>query len=216
MAASVKEATIAPVEPMLSAVAIEELPFMKARLPLLQPDLHGAVERKRAGDRTTFLAGSWKILSDDLPKIRAQTVTCLQATEGKNGAVVLKIADREKFDNLQSSIKNYEEQIGALENAIRELDTICPVDYLDDLRATADSLRGIEPQQQQLLSTRATVALQRGARLRQSPETILEHDQLYQSQKATIERQIATSKQNLAKVMPKIEKIEAILAGVGC
>ena len=216
MAASVKEATIAPGEHEAAIVPIAELPFMRARLPLCAPGLTGAIDRKRAGDSTVHLAGRWKILSDDLPKIRAQTVTCLQATEGKNGAVVLKIADREKFDNLQSSIKNYEEQIGALENAIRELNAICPVDYLDELRATADSLRGTEPQQQQLLSTHATVALQRGVRLRQSPEMVLEHDQLYQSQKATIERQIATSKQNLAKVMPKIEKIEAILASVGC
>lgn len=212
MAAS---ATITQGEPEAAIVPIAELPFMRARLPLCSPNLTGAIERKRAQDRTVHVAGRWKILSDDLPKIRAQTVTCLQATEGKNGAVVLKIADREKFDNLQSSIKSYEEQIANIEIAIRALDAM-HAGFLSEMQDTRSSLATVESQQQQLLSTHAAAALQRGARLRQSPEAILEQDQLYQGQKAMIERQISTSKQNLAKLAPEIEKIEDVLARAGC
>jgi hypothetical protein len=215
MAASVREAAITQGEHMPGAVAIEQLPFMRVRLPLCAPGLTGSLDRKRAGDRTVHLAGRWKILSDDLPKIRAQTVTCLQATEGKNGALVLKIADRPKFDALKKSIADYEEHIANTEDAIRELDGM-HAGFLSEMQDTRSSLEAVEAQQQQLLSSHAAAALQRGARLRQSPEKVLEADQLYQDKKATIERQIATAKQNLAKLAPEIAKIESILAGVGC
>jgi len=209
-ASVIREATIPQGEP----VAVEELAFMRERLPLLQPGLLRPGDRKRAQDRTVHLAGRWKILSDDLPKIRAQTLTCLEASEGKGGAVVLRIADREKFDSLKESIKTYQEQIATTEDAIRALDEM-HAGFLDELHDTRSSLAGAEAQQRQLLSSVATGALLRGSRLRQAPEAVLEQDQIYQAQKGRCEFQIATAKKKLAEVVSEIEKIEAILTAAG-
>jgi chromosome segregation ATPase len=213
MAANVREATIITQEnPILP---IEELPFMRARLPLIQPGLRDPHDRRHAGDRTVGLVGRWRALSDTLPKIRAATLACCEAVESKTGAVSLRVFDRPKFANHKAAIIEHEEQIARLETAILGLDEM-HAGFLYELQDTRSSLAATEAQQQQLLSTHAAAALQRGARLRQSPEAVMEADQLYQNQKATIERQIATAKQNLAKLAPEIEKIEAILSGVGC
>jgi chromosome segregation ATPase len=205
-------ATIAQESPI---VPIAELPFVAQRLALLQPGQHSALDRKRVGDRTVLLIARWKILSENLPMIRAATLDCCEAVEAKGGAVTLKVFDRPKFANHKAAIREHEEQIAALEGAIRKLDEM-HAGFVGELQDTRSSLSSVEPQQRQLLSGVAATALQRGARLRQTPEVILGQDQIYQAQKAKVEGQIATAKENLAKVEPEIEKIEAILSGVGC
>ena len=209
--ATLREATITQESPVLP---IEELPFVAQRLPLLQPGLRDANDRRRAQDRTCGLVGRWKVLSDTLPKIRAATLACCEAVEAKGGAVTLKVFDRPTFINHKAAIKEHEEQIGNLESAIRELDEM-HAGFLSEMQDTRSSLATIEGQQRQMLSGVAANTLQRGARLRQSPEAILQADEIYQETRKRVESQVATAKQNLAKLEPEIAKIESILAGVG-
>lgn len=211
-ASAIREVTITQESPILP---IEELPFVAQRLPLLQPGLRDPHDRKRAGDRTVGLVGRWRALSDTLPKIRAATLACCEAVESKAGAVSIRVFDRPKFAAHKAAIGKHEEQIARLGTAILELNSL-NCGWLEEMQDTRSSLATVEAQQQQLLSTHAAAALQRGARLRQAPEALLSGDQHYQGQKAMIERQIATAKNGLAKLEPEIAKIESILAGVGC
>jgi hypothetical protein len=67
-----------------------------------------------------------------------------------------------------------------------------------------------------MLSSWASSAIQRGANSRKSVEEILANDELYQDKKTKAARQIETSKKALAKLEPKLERIESILSSVGC
>jgi len=216
MAAIAREPTVAQGEPTPgSAGAVEELPFMKARLHLLQPERSDLVAVKRAQDRTVLVVRRYLIIQENLAIARAQTLSCCEAVEGKGGAVSLKICDRSKFDVIKQSIAEMEEETGKLEQAIRELDSIhCGI--LQEMQATRDSLQGIEPQQRQMLSSVAAGALQRGGNKRQPPEEILAGDQIYLQRKTQVESQIATAKKEMGVLSPEIEQIEDILAGVGC
>jgi hypothetical protein len=215
MAANVKEAVASQGETTPGAVAITELPFFRARADLLQPGQHSATERKRSQDRTVLVVSKWVILNENLPMMRSQTLSCCEVSEGKGGAVVLKIHDKAKFAAVRESIASTEQEIAVTENAIRALDEM-HAGFLSELHDTRTILQGVEGQQRQLLSNTAAAALQRGARLRLPPEAILEQDEIYQTQKTKCESQIATAKRNLAKFEDEITRIEAILDGVGC
>lgn len=201
---------------MAAEPIIEELPFMQARLRLIDPSINKSpVDAKRASDPTVAPVLKRHILLDSLPMIRSETLRCCEAVEGKGGNVGLKVCDRIKFDNLQKSIKGQLEEIAALENAIRELDGI-HAGWLDTLRSTRDSLAATEGQQKQVLAREASIALQRNAGRGKSPEDILAADQLYQAAKVRCETQISQAKRDLEKVAPEISKIESILSSVGC
>lgn len=195
-------------------VPISELPFMRVRLDLLQPQ-RDAVGRQRAQDRTALLVAKWKILNETLPMIRSSTLSTLEAVEGKAGVVSLRICYREKYDAIQKSIKETTEGITELEQAARELDEM-HAGFLSEMRNTRSSLLGVENQQRAMLNTWASSAIQRGANSRKSIEDILSGDQLYQGRKAKVEFQISNAKKALDTLSPEIEKIETILASVGC
>ena len=216
MAASVKETTIttdAGISPA-ALIPVEELPFVRARLALLQPQ-SDAVSRQRAQDRTVLLVAKWKILNETLPMIRSSTLSTLEAVEGKAGVVSLRICYREKYDAIQKSIKETTGGITELEQASRELDEM-HAGFLSEIHNTRSSLLGVENQQRAMLNTWASSAIQRGANTRKSVEDILANDQLYQGTKSKVEFQISNAKKALDKLSPEIEKIESILASVGC
>jgi hypothetical protein len=121
---AIKETPTGPMPVAVPAVVpVSELTFVTLRLPLLQPQ-SDLVARKRAQDRTMTVIMKWSILCENLSMMRSQTLSCLEALEGKVGAVTLRIHDRAKFDSLQESIKQTSEQIGSLESAIRELNEL--------------------------------------------------------------------------------------------
>ena len=215
MATSVKETTIIQGEHAPGAVAVEELPFMRVRLPLLQPNQKDLIAVKRANDRTVALVRRYAILTENLPMVKSQTMSCFEAVEGKNGAVSLRICNRAKFDAIKQSVADMEEEQSRLEQAIRELDAL-RCGYLSEMQDARSSLAAIEGQQRQMLSGIAAGALQRGGNRRQDPEAVLQGDQLYQQRKTQAESQIATAKKALDVLIPKIEKIEAILSTCGC
>ena len=195
---------------------IESLPFVKLRLPLLQTGLADVFDRKRKQDRTTQLVVEWKALIETLPQVRAQTVSCCEASEGKSGAVTLKIFDRPKWDQIQTAIESFTADLESIEAAIRELNAFAATEYLFALHDTRLSLGGVEPHSRAVLTGEASAALLRGQKRGHVVEEALEKDEIYQNLKKTIEAQLATSKKNLAIVNEKIAGIEKILSGVGC
>lgn len=210
MATSVKDVSISPAAPIL----LEELPFVRARLGLITPQ-SDAVSRQRSQDRTVGLVRKWKVLSENLPMIRSSTLSALEVVEGKAGAVSLQIFDRPKYDAIQSSIRETSEEITKLEQAMRELDGM-HAGFLSELHNTRSALSGVENQQHVMLGTWAAAAIRRGANSRNSVEDILATDQIYQSKKSKVDSQISNAKENLAKVLDQIAKIEGVLDAVGC
>jgi hypothetical protein len=193
------------------------LPFVRGRIHPYQDDIPEVIASQRSHDRTAILVRKYLTLVDNLPMIKSQTLTCCEVAESKGGAVVLRIFDRPKFEAIKQSIHDQEEQITAIEAAMRELDSM-HCGWIDEMLATRSSLAHVEPQQRQLLSTFATAALQRGTGLnrRQGPEACLASDQIYQKKKAQVEKQIETAKKGLDDLIPRIEKIESILSSCGC
>jgi len=208
MAAGVKETTIIT---DAALTPLEELPFVRVRLA----PQRDAVGRQRAQDRTALLVAKWKILRENLPMIRASSLSCCEAVEGKAGVVTLRIFDRPKYDAIQASIKETVELITKLDQAARELDAM-HAGFLSELHNTRSSLQGVENQQRAMLNTFASAAIQRGTNSRKSVEDILADDQLYQGRKTNVEFQIKTAKAGLEKILADIERIESILSTCGC
>ena len=194
---------------------IEGLPFMVDRLPLLRdggrPD---PVSRKRATDPTMGPVREWRVLVDSLPVVRSQTMGCLEAAEGKGGAVSLKVCDRPKFDNIQQTISSTVDRIEVLETAIKKLDEIGPGLWLDDLNARLSSAKGIEAQQMERLRVVAATATAKPVYRGLGPEEALKRDEQYQRQKAIAENQIASAKAEISKLEPVAAGIREILESI--
>lgn len=195
---------------------IEGLPFVKLRLPFFCDGLIDVIDQKRKQDRTTQLIVKWKTLRETLPQVRAQTVSCCEAIEGKSGAVTLKVFDRAKWDQIQKAIESFTADLESAESAIRELNSFAATEYLFALYDARTALGGVEPHSRAVLTSEASAALLRGQKRGHAVEEALEKDEIYQNRKKTIEAQLATSKKSLAIVNEKIAGIEKILSGVGC
>ncbi|MEI6103137.1 MAG: hypothetical protein WCP70_04260 [Methanothrix sp.] len=211
-AAKVQEVSSGPTPG--AVMPIEQLPFVAARLSLLRADPHDAHARHHAQDRTFVLVHRWKVLVDQLPMIRSSTMGCLEAVEGKNG-ITFRIANREKYDTIQTTIREHSEQITRLEIAMRELDSV-GCGWLDEMRSQRDSLAGAERQARSVLSSWASAAIQKNFGKSKSAEESLAEDPIYQAKKAGAEARIAKAKAELADLVPRLERIEDILSGVGC
>ena len=198
-------------QPTPGPVPIMELPFVAQRLVVMAP---GSSDR-HASDRSMMPVRKWKLLMEQLPLIRGQTIFCLEAAEGKNGVIGFKICDRARWDGLQQSLADHQEQISGLEVSLRELDAL-NCGWVDEMRSQRDSLSAVENQQRKMLSTWAQSALNKGYNSKLSVEEILSKDQQYQSKKVMVEGQIARAKTALADLVPKLEKVEDILKSVGC
>jgi len=187
---------------------------MAARLPLLQPSLKDPISAKRATDRTVGPIRRWRVLTENLPMIRMQTMTTLEATEGKSGAVTLRVCDREKFDALQKTIKDYQEQIAVLEEGIRKLDAIGADLWIDDLQSRLSSLAATKAQQRKVLATWANAAISKPVYRGLTPEEILGKDELYLHHKQLCEAQISKAKAEYDALLPVVEKTEEVLGSL--
>ena len=110
---------------MEAKAPVDELEFFNIRLPLLS-NASSPIARKRCQDRTTEVIRRLVHLREETKQARAETVTTLEATESKDGVVVLRIPDRVTWDRLQDTIKTNSEQMARIEDAIRELDVFVP------------------------------------------------------------------------------------------
>jgi hypothetical protein len=191
---------------------IEDLPFMVDRLPLLRDGGRAdPVSRKRATDPTMGPVREWRVLMDSLPVVRSQTMSCLEAVEGKGGTVSLKVCDRPKFDNIQQTIASTVKRIEALEAAFMKLDEIGPGLWLDDLNARLSSAKGIEVQQMERLRAVAAGVTGKPIYRGLGPEEALKRDEQYQRQKAIAESQIASAKAEISRLEPVAAGIREIL-----
>ena len=194
---------------------IETLPFVVARLPLLRDEGRvDPVSRKRATDPTMRPVREWLILVDRLPMVRSQTMECLEATEGKGGAVSLKVCDRPKFDSIQQTISATVDRIAFLETAIKKLDEIGADLWLDDIDARLSSAKGIEAQQMDRLRAVAAGVTGKPMYRGLGPEEALKRDEQYQRQKAIAESQIASAKAEILRLEPVAASIREILEAI--
>ena len=188
---------------------IEGLPFVRARLSL--EGRGDPVSRKRATDPTAGPVREWRVLMDSLPVVRSQTMSCLEAVEGKGGVVSLKVCDRPKFDNIQQTIASTVKRIEALEAAFMKLDEIGADLWLDDLSSRISSLRAVEPHQMQRLGAAAAAAAVKPIYRGLTPEEALKRDEQYQRQKAIAESQISGAKADISRLEPVASRIREIL-----
>ena len=200
-------------EPVL---AMEELPFMKLRLALDDAKPGDLVAHKQRSDRTMAVLRKWAVLQDTLSKIRGAWVGCCEPTEGKNGQVSLRVVDREKWENLQDSLKSVASDFAAVEVAIRELNSIGPAEYLGALYDARFTLGRTEATLRNTLSAEAQNAISRGRLKGLSVEAALKNDEPYLRKKALCEQQVETAKKSLVGVNEKIARIEKILEDAGC
>ncbi len=197
---------------------VTALAFMQARLPLI--DYHGtdANARKHAEDRTVSLARKWAGAVDSLKAARAYTMSCLEATEGKGGAVVLKIADKPRFDALQQAIAGHQEQITSLEQAIVRLDDLVQANgiapgYLVELQQRISGSKSSIYRQRTAITNLSTFYTQQNPRM--SPEDVLKLPEFVKKRGAA-EAIIKQDEAYLEKMKPIADQIEAILESVGC
>ena len=188
---------------------IEGLPFVRARLSL--EGRGDPVSRKRATDPTSGPVREWRVLMDSLPMVRSQTVSCLEAVEGKGGVVSLKVCDKPKFDNIQQTIASTVKRIVILEAAITKLDEIGPDLWLDELNARLSSAKGIEVQQMERLRAVAAGVTAKPIYRGLGPEEALKRDEQYQRQKAIAESQISGAKADISRLEPVAARIREIL-----
>lgn len=199
--------------------SIMKLPFVAARIPLLNIGTStDANARKHSEDRTTSVIRKWATLRGELQAARGQTMNCLEATEGKGGAVVLKIADKPRFDRLQQTIADHQEQIASLEEAIRKLDDLIQANalgsgYLQDLQHRLSSSSGSIYQQKSNITKWLTFHTQKNPRM--PPEDVLKLPE-FVAKRAEAEKIIKADEAYLAKFKPVADEIEGILASVGC
>lgn len=197
---------------------VSTLALVKDRLPLI--DYHGnnANDQKHSQDRTVALVRKWAGTVDALKAARSAGLQTLEVTEGKGGAVVLKIADRPRFDALQQTIASHQEQIAKIEAAIIALDQIIESNglapgYFADLQHRLSSSSGSIYQQKSNITKWLTFHTQKNPRM--PPEDVLKLPE-FVAKRAEAEKIIKADEAYLAKFKPIVDEIEGILASVGC
>ena len=195
---------------------IENLKFFQDREALAGPD--GFQLGHRHEDRTVGVVRRYLEVSTALKANRLATMETLTAKLGESGAVVLEVADKERFASLQEAIAGHEEQIKALEDAICKLDEIasgCELWY-EELEYTVGGLGNTEGHERRRLANLASVVLTRQMNSGKSTEEILAEDEEYQRISKIAEEQIANANKQLETLRPKLAEMKAILVSVGC
>jgi hypothetical protein len=195
---------------------IQSLPFMQARIPLI--DYHGnnGNDQKHSQDRTTALVRKWSALNQELQGLRQETITCCEATPGKGNTATLSIVDRQRFDDLQEAIKARKEHIDSVADVIRKLDEIIVSNglgsgWLQDLQHRLNSASSSIYQQKSNISKYLTHFTVSNPRL--PPEEVIKIPEFIEK-RTEAERLIKLDEEYLAKFKPVVEEIEAILASV--
>jgi hypothetical protein len=202
----------------MNMAGLMELPFVEARLPLLEmAGNNNVLDRKHAGDRTTTLFRRYMATVDDLAETRAATIHCLEVIEGKGGSVTLKIADRPFWDELQAKIVTTTAQIADMETAIIAIDRIIAENKLsiwfDDMKARLNSAgNSIYTQESNITRLTAFFTTQNP---RMAPEAVLKLPE-YVTKRKEAETIIEKDKANLERFKPIVDEVERVLKSVGC
>lgn len=189
---------------------------MQSRIQLIGYRGTNPNDQKHASDPTTAIVRKWAETVDSLKAARSATMQTLEATEGKGGAVVLKIADKPRFDALRQAISSYQERITSFEEAIRKLDEIISVNglgagFLQDLKHRINSASsGIYQQKSNISKLTAFYTTQNP---RMPPEEVLKLPEFVQK-RAECERLIKLDEEYLAKFKPICDEMEGIISSV--
>jgi hypothetical protein len=194
---------------------VESLKFFIDRLELAGPD--GFQLGARSRDRTVDVIRKWQTTSAALRQARSDTMLCLSARPGKGRTVSFEVVDEERFNALQEAITGHEEQIKALEHAIRELDALANGGELwySDLESMVGSYTGTEGGEHRRLAHLASAILSRKMNSGKTTEDILAEDEEYQRFSKIAEEQIENANKELAKLRPALEQARTILEAVG-
>lgn len=191
-------------KPLSTLDRIEDLSFVKDRQSLLSKS---PTEEE---DRTVEIVRRWHNLGAQLQIARRETMTCCEARPGKGDLAVLAVVDRAKFDGYQGVIKEHEQQIAVLENAIRELDEI-DAPHLIQLRHQLGGARSNRANAQKMYQNWLGDAIKSFP----SIDAAKANEAVVQREKALAEAKAAEDKA-VKEISPKIEQITSILEAVGC
>lgn len=195
---------------------IESLKFFTDRQDLAGPD--GFQLGSRHKDRTVNVVRKWLSTNAALRQARSATMQTLTARPGKNGNVLFDIMDRLEFDRLQDEIAGHEEQIRALEAAIKELDTLAAGGELwySDVEFSVGGLSGVEGNENRRLANCASAVLSRRMNTGLPADQILQGDDEYMRLSGIAKEQIDNANKQLAILRPKLESLKQLLESVGC
>ena len=195
----------------MSAVNIEDLKFFQDRLRYaVEPKNVSPHEEKMAEDRTVAVVRLWESLNEELRTARGATIACLEAIEGKDEVVMLKILDRPAWDALQEVITENTSKISNLETAIIRLDELGG-QWFSELLDRVNSMGREENSWKQRIATMTAAAI---AKTRDEAEAEKDDDVVRVKQLAREATDAANAE--LEKLRPLLEEIESILEGVGC
>ncbi len=196
---------------------IKELPFVQARLPLLDASsLHDSADRNRSRDRTVEPVRRWVALTEELRTLRPLTMGCVEVRPGKGDAVTLVVVDKPRLTELWAAIDGYSEKVEAFEEAIRKLDGLGPDMWYSTLSQRCSLLTQTEEKHKRQLAAEGAKALARHANSGKALDEILEIDSRYQQIKEVLDADLEASKKTLAELAPKYEELKSILESVGC
>ena len=198
-------------EPILFDV--QALGFFKTRQHLLNAPRGQPVNQSHMQDRTTALVDRYVTLTSERKVARAETMNCLEATEGKNGTVVLKVLDRPVFNGLQDLIKNHVQEIMKVESAIRRLDSL-GYGWYQDMSEQVSALTHLEEEINARMSQTATWVLRMEGRSGLSPQDILSNNPEY-APKTEADKELKAGKARLAELKPKLVEFDSILESAG-
>jgi hypothetical protein len=163
-----------------------------------------------AEDRTVAVVRLWESLNEELRTARGATMACLEAIEGKDEVVMLKILDRPAWDALQEVITENTSKISNLETAIIRLDELGGP-WFSELLDRVNSMGREENSRKQRIATMTAAAV---AKIRDEAEAEKDDDVVRVKQLAREATDAANAE--LEKLRPLLEEIESILEGVGC
>lgn len=191
---------------------IEDLGFVKMRLPLLEPQQDSAIKVRRSADRTTALVRRWVELRDRLKSARVDTLFFCEARPGKGDAVNLVVADREGFDTAQEQIASLSEDFEKAESAIREL-AAGGFGWYDEILSQIQIHGQTEDFEKRRLNQIVAAAMMRYNTM--APDDVLKLDEV-KANREDSEATIEASRKRLEELRPRLQELEGILASCGC
>ena len=191
---------------------IENLKFFQDRMLLLNVPTSDAKSLGLSKDRTTTIVRKYIENMQTLRVARAETTTCIEAKPGKGDTVSLVVCERERFDELQTTIKATTERIKSLETAIERLDAMGAT-FLSDLQQRSLNASSSIIRQQSNIASYTSIFSARNPT--KSPEEVLQLPE-FVKKRAVAEGIIHNSQATLAELKAKITEIEAVLSAVGC
>jgi hypothetical protein len=191
---------------------IEDLGFVKVRIPYVAMKSNQPADARRKADRTTAIVRRWQDLTQDLQFARSQTLQCCEARPGKGDIVTLAIVDRAQFDSLQSAIQEHVSQLANIEDALRKLDSM-GAGWHSDLKDECGQYGRVESNERARISQMSAFYVQKARN--KSPEDALKDPDAIRL-RGDMEDAIIAANAKLAELRPKLDQMNVILESVGC